>query len=191
MSAYVDELEGLLDDVDLGEFDERVRRSSVRTPSSRSSFQARQAPTAASQGQVQAATRNLDVKIETLSTSLKAVEAKVNALAAESEKTRTGVRKEIARDRKTDDALRNEIQQTKLLAVLLPLLTQGETIDVDNDGTQVKVATQSTNQLASLLPILLLFGGGFGSGSGDNKGGGGLGDPLMLILLLTVLGKNK
>src|SRR5688572_21314240 len=100
MSTYVDELEGLLDDVDLGEFDERVRRSSVRTPSSRSSFQGRQAPTAASQGQVQAATRNLDVKIETLSTSLKAVEAKVNALAAESEKTRAGVRKEVMGVRK-------------------------------------------------------------------------------------------
>jgi hypothetical protein len=190
MSTYTDELEGLLDDVDLGEFDERVRRSSVRTPSSRSSFQARQAPTAASQGQVQAATRNLDVKIETLSASLKAVESKVNALAAESEKTRAGVRKEVMGARKTDDSLRNEIQQTKLLAVLLPLLTQGDTIDVEkDDGTVVKVATQSTNPLATLLPILLLFGGGYGSGSGDNKSGG-LGDPIMLILLLTLLNKK-
>jgi hypothetical protein len=189
MNTYVDELEGLLDDVDLGEFDERVRRSSVRTPTSRSSFQARQAPTAASQGQVQAATRNLDVKIETLSTSLKAVESKVNALAAESEKTRAGVRKEIMGARKTDDALRNEIQQAKLLAVLLPLITQGDTITVENDdGSQFKVATQSTNQLATLLPILLLFGTG-GYGSGDTKSGG-LGDPIMLILLLTLLGKK-
>lgn len=189
-STYVDELEGLLDDVDLGEFDERVRRSSVRTPSSRSSFQARQAPSAASQGQVQAATRNLDVKIDTLSNALKAVESKVNALAAESEKTRAGVRKEIARDRKTDDALRNDIQQTKLLSVLLPLLSQGDSIEVTkDDGSTAKVATQSSNQLATLLPILLLFGGGYGSGSGDGKPGG-LGDPVMLILLLTLLNKG-
>ena len=168
---------------------ERVRRSSVRTPSSRSSFQARQAPTAASQGQVQAAARNLDVKIETLSNAVKAVEGRVNALAAEGEKTRAGVRKEIMGSRRSDDSLRNDIQQTKLLAVLLPLLTQGDTIDVEkDDGQVVKVATQSTNQLASLLPILLLFGGGYSSGPGDNKGG--LGDPVMLILLVTLLGKK-
>lgn len=190
MNGYVDELEGLLDDVDFGEFDERVRRSSVRTPPSRSSFQARQAPTAASQSQVQSATRNLDVKIETLSASLKAVESRVNALAAESEKTRAGVRKEIMTSRRADDSLRSDVQQTKLLSVLLPLLSQGDTIDVEkDDGTVAKVVTRSTSQMSSLLPILLLFGGGFGSGSTDNKGG--LGDPVMLILLLTLLDKGK
>lgn len=189
MSTYVDELEGLLDDVDLGEFDERVRRSSVRTPSGRSSFQARQSPSAASQSQVQAATRNLDVKIETLSASLKVIESKVNALALESEKTRAGVRKEIMGSRKSDDALRAEIQQTKLLAVLLPMLSQGDTVTVsDDDGKEFKVATQSTNQMASLLPILLLSGGSFNSAPGETKGG--LNDPMTLILLVTLLGKK-
>jgi len=190
MPTYEDELEGLLDDVDFGEFEERVRRSSVRTPSSRSSFQARQAPTPASQGQVQAAARNLDVKIETLSTAVKALESKTNALAAESEKTRAAVRKEITDRRKTDDATRADVQQTKMLAVLLPLLSQGETVTLRDDetGKEVKVAAQSDNQLASLLPILLLFGTGSGYGSGDTKGG--LGDPITLILLVTLLGKK-
>jgi hypothetical protein len=190
MSPYVDELEGLLDDVDdFGEFEERVRRSSVRTPSGRSSFQARQAPTAASQTQVQAAARNLDVKIETLSAAVKAVESRTNALAAESEKTRAALRKEIMDRRKTGDVTRNDLQQTKMLAVLLPLLTQGETVTVQDDsGKEFKVATQSDSQLGSLLPFLLLFGTGSGYGSGDSKGG--LGDPIMLILLLTLLGKK-
>jgi hypothetical protein len=191
MSPYVDELEGLLDDVDdFGEFEERVRRSSVRTPSGRSSFQARQAPTAASQSQVQAAARNLDVKIETLSAAVKAVESRTNALAAESEKTRAAFRKEIMDRRKAGDVTRNDLQQTKMLAVLLPLLTQGETVTVqDESGKEFKVATQSDSQLASLLPILLLFGTGSGGyGSGDSKGG--LGDPIMLILLVTLLGKK-
>lgn len=182
----VDELESLLDDLDLGESEERAWRGRprppVRTPSPRSSFQPRQAPTAASQTQVQAAARNLDAKIETLSGAVKALETRTTGIAAEQDKVAVALRKEAVERKKSTDAIRADLQQTKMLAVLLPMLTQESVNATDAQGNQVRVVTQSQNQIASLLPLFLLMGAG---SSSDGKGPFGDGiSPLLLLLLI-------
>jgi hypothetical protein len=191
MNGYVDELESLLDDIDLGEFEERARggrsRSQVRTPTARSSFQPRQAPSAASQSQVQAAARNLDGKIETLSNAVKALETKTNGIAADQDRATVALRKEITARSKTGDAVRADLQQTKLLAVLLPMITQGSVAATDSaTGREVRVVTQSQNQFASFLPFLLLMGGGM---SGGDASKGPLGDSTTTLLLLMMLNR--
>ena len=187
MNVYVDELESLLEDTDFGEFEERARpvrsRARVRTPSSRSSFQARQAPTAASQSQVQAATRTLDAKIETLSRAVKDLEGRTAALTTEQTRTSTALAKEVALRKRSIETTRNDLQQTRMLSVLLPMLTQGETTEVVDEATgkTIKVLTASDSQFASMLPLLLLTSGGAGT---DSKGLLGDSNNLLLLALL-------
>ncbi|GLI01055.1 hypothetical protein [Phytohabitans aurantiacus] len=185
MNGYTDELDSLLDGFEYEDFDERVARrrpTAVRTPSRQSSFTSRQAPTAASQGQVQAAARNLDAKIETLGNAVKTLESRTNGLAAEQERTTALLRKEATDRTKGVDATRAELQQTRMLALLLPLISQQAVEVPAEDGRTVKVVTQSQDQLSTLLPLLLLLPG---------LSGGDTGKPMDLtpILLITALRK--
>ena len=196
MNGYVEDIDSLLESLDLGDFEERSRRSrrqpSVRTPSRRSSFTQRPAPSAASQAQVQTAARNLDAKIETLSTAVKAIETRANSLSAEQDRVAAILRKEAEDRKKGIDSTRADLQQTKMLAVLLPLLTQ-QTVEAtdpntgqplrDASGQPVRVVTQSQNQLTTLLPLLLLLPGT--SGGGDPAKGGLDLTTLLLVVLLS------
>ncbi|MFJ7158155.1 hypothetical protein ACIQUQ_24910 [Streptomyces sp. NPDC101118] len=186
MSGY-DDIESLLDGFEFDEFDESSapRRQTVRTPTRRSSFIPRHTQAAASQSQVQTSVRNLDSKIETLGNAVKSLETRTNALSAGQSKLATTVRKEAEERKKGSDAIRADLQQTKMLSLLLPMLTQ-ETVDADANGKQVKVVTQSQGQFASLLPLMLLMPGMSGGESGKGGGLGG-GDMLTTLLLLSVL----
>jgi predicted RNase H-like nuclease (RuvC/YqgF family) len=186
MATYFEELESMLDGVEMEEFEERSRRRAptVRTPTRQSSFVQRATPSPASQTQVQTAARNLDAKIETLTAGVKALETRTNTLAAEQDKQGVLLRKEVTDRRKTADGIRGDLQQTKMLAVMLPLLTQ-ETVDAtDANGAQVKVVTQSQNQLASILPFLLLMQPGYGGGADGAKGPFGDSSTMLLMILL-------
>lgn len=185
-TTYFEELESLLDDVELEEFEERSRPRgpAVRTPPRQSSFAQRPAPTAASQSQVQTATRNLDAKIETLSAAVKALETRTNTLAAAQDRQAAALRKEILERRKSIDATRSDLQQTKMLAVLLPMLTQESVDTTDATGRQVKVVTQSQNQLASILPFLLLTQSSVGTDGGKGPFGDGIMGLLPILLLI-------
>ncbi|MBB5076375.1 hypothetical protein [Nonomuraea endophytica] len=186
-SAYFEELEALLDDAESEDFDERTRRppATVRTPPRQSSFVQRSAPSAASQSQVQAAARNLDSKIETLSTAVRALETRTDALTTAQDRQTALLRREVAGRRKAADGLRTDLQQTKMLAVLLPMLTQQAVESTDDNGRPVRVLTQSQNPLTMILPLLLLTQPP--SGADGNKGA--FGDPTMLILLLTAFNR--
>jgi predicted RNase H-like nuclease (RuvC/YqgF family) len=187
-TTYYGELESLLDSIESEEFEERSRgrAPAVRTPTRQSSFVQRATPTPASQTQVQSATRNLDAKIETLSNAVKALETRTNTLAAEQDRQTAALRKEISERTKSADATRADLQQTKMLAVLLPLLTQESVDATDASGRNVKVVTQSQNQLASILPFLLLFQ----PSAGSNGSKGPLGDSTMPLLLVLLLAKR-
>jgi hypothetical protein len=191
MNGYVDELESLLDDMDFGEFEEaaprRSPRAQVRTPSRQSSFQPRQTATPASQTQVQAAARNLDGKIETLTSAVKALETRANSMAAEQDRTTSALGKEITARKKGSDAIRGDLQQTKMLSVLLPLLTTETVPATGAQGQQLQVVTQSQNQFASILPFLLLMGGMGGSGDSSK---GPLGDQSSMLMLLLLLSRK-
>jgi predicted RNase H-like nuclease (RuvC/YqgF family) len=186
MNGYSEDLDSLLDSLEYEEFEEAApsRRSPVRTPSRQSSFIPRQTTTPASQTQVQSAARNLDSKIETLSKAVQALETRTNSLSTAQDRQAALVRKEVTDRRRSTDATRSDLQQTKMLAVLLPLLTQETTDATDDQGRTVKVVTQSQNQLATLLPLLLLLPGYSG---GDGKGPLGGGDSTMMLLLLVLL----
>lgn len=180
-------MESLLDSFEAGEFAEApFRRPPVRTPTGRPSYEPRPAPNAASQGQVQAAARNLDSKIETLSNAVKALEARTNTLGSEQERVGAVVRKEIEERKKTADGIRGELQQTKTLSVLLPFLTQSST--EISDGTRTAtVLTKPTSGIASFLPFLLLMSGPTTEGSKGMLGG----DNTMMLLLLVMLSDRK
>jgi hypothetical protein len=186
----IDELESLLDDSDFADFEERSprrnMRSQVRTPSRRSSFQPRQTTTPASQTQVHAAARNLDSKIETLTTAVKALETRANSAATEQDRTTVALRKEITDRKKTADTIRGDLQQTKMLSVILPMVTQ-DTVPATNTATgqPVQVVAQSQNQFASILPLLLLMGGS----SGDSAKGP-LGDQMTTLMFVLLLSKK-
>ncbi|WP_030194897.1 hypothetical protein [Streptomyces sp. NRRL S-87] len=186
MSGY-DELDTLLDGLDFDEFDEgSPGRRSMRTPSRRSSFTPRHTPAPASQSQVQSSVRNLDSKIETLGNAVKSLEARTDSLTASQNRLAATVRKEAEERKKGSDVIRADLQQTKMLTLLLPMLTQ-ESVDASVGSKQVKVVTQSQNQFSTLLPLLLLMPGM----SGGDAGKGGLGGDMMTnLLLLSMLTKK-
>jgi cysteinyl-tRNA synthetase len=188
-STYFEDLDSLLDDMDVADFEERrrARRTPpVRTPSRQSSFLQRTGPSAASQGQVQAAARNLDTKIETLTSAVKALETRTNTIAGEQDRVGVALRKEVAERKRSADAVRADLQQTKTLSVLLPMLTQ-QTVDAtDANGRAVRVVTQSQNQLASILPFLLLMQ----PASAGDAAKGPLGDSTMTLMLALLLNKG-
>ncbi|MGW5192750.1 hypothetical protein ACWEOO_26135 [Kribbella sp. NPDC004138] len=187
MNGYSEDLDSLLDSLDYDEgFEEAAPRRStmVRTPTRQSSFVPRQTTTPASQTQVQSAARNLDSKIETLSSAVQALETRTNTLSTNQDRQGGLLRREVADRRKSADTIRADLQQTKMLAVLLPLISQETTDAVDDSGRSIKVLTQSQNQLGILLPLLLLLPGYSG---GDNKAGFGGGDSTMMLLLLVLL----
>lgn len=176
MNGYVEDIESIFDEFDTEAWEERQRRggrtSPLRTPSRRSSFMQRTPPSAATQGQVQAATRNIDSKIETLSNAVKALEGRTNTIATEQTKMGSAL-----------TTTRGDLQQTKTLGVLLPFITQ-KPVELTSGDKTYKVLTQSSNQLVQFLPLFLLLSP---TGGGGNKGGA-FADPTMLILLAAILG---
>lgn len=191
MNGYVEDIDSFLEGIESDEFEERTRRRRppVRTPSRQTSFVPRSTPTPATQGQVQAATRTIDSKIETLSNAVKALEARSTGLSASQDRLGAALNKEVAERKKVIDGTRADIQQTKMLSAILPLVTQTTADATDNTtGKSVKVLTRSDNQLASLLPLLLLMSPG--AGAGDGKGPLG-GDNTMMLMMLVLLSGNR
>jgi hypothetical protein len=182
MATDIDAIEAL-DEADFSEFEEAFRPA-VRTPSSRSSFQPRTPVAAASQGQVQAAARNLDSKIETLSNAVKALESRTNTLTSRVDRTASGLAREVVQRKKAEDAIRADVQQTKSLAVLLPLLSQKTITATDSTGATHNVLTQSDNTFATLLPLFLILPG---TSQADGTKGPFGGDMLTTLLLFKVV----
>jgi hypothetical protein len=194
MNGFGEDLDTLLESLDDAEFEERARRGRsrppVRTPTRQSSFMPRPSPSVASQGQVQAATKNLDAKIETLSNAVKALETRTTALSAGQDRLAAGLSKELEGRKKGTTALQADLQSTKTLAAILPLITSSTvnaTIDTDTGSKEVKVVTASDNQLTSLLPFLLLMAP---PSTADGASKGPFGDTLGIVLLASVLGKK-
>ena len=181
-----EDLESMLDGFESYEFEERApRRPPVRTPSRQSSFAPRPTTTSATQTQVQSAARNLDSKIETLSNAVKALEGRVNGVSADQVRTTAALKKEIDDRKKVTEVIRADVQQTKVLGALLPLVGQStvEIREVDAEGQATgkvqKVLAPPTNPIATMLPIFLLLG----SGTGGDGARGGFGDGILPLLI--------
>jgi hypothetical protein len=143
-----------------------ARRPPVRTAGRQSAYRPQPNTSPVTQAQLQAALARVNSQITTNSNAIKAVDGRVRTASAEQARTAAMLRKEIA-DRKTaETATRREIQSTREMAVLLPLIAK------DNP----------------LIGLLLIGGGGslFG-GSADSTGAGGssMNNTLVMALVLS------
>lgn len=194
MTMYAEDLDSFLDNLEFDESDERSRRGGrrnqqpLRTPSPQSSFQPRPSQNYVTQAQLQAAVKTLDGKITTLASNVKTLETRTNSVAAEQDRLSAALRKEVEERKKTTDAIRRDLQQTKTLSVLLPLMTQKAEDFQKRDGTPIKVLTQPSDSLRTMLPFLLLMGGPSGEAS---SGSGPLGDNTMLLMMAVLLSDRK
>lgn len=194
MTMYSEDIDSFLDTLEFDESDERARprgrrgQTPLRTPSPQSSFQPRPSPTTVTQAQLQAAVKTLDGKITTLAGNVKTLETRTTSVAAEQDRIAAGLRKEIEERKKNTEGIRRDLQQTKTLSVLLPMISQKTEDVVKRDGTTVKVVTQPSDSLSSVLPFLLLMGGN----SGDSAPGGGMlgGDSSNTLLLAVLLSRR-
>jgi hypothetical protein len=170
MPSYDDDLDDYgAEDYDL--YDEAVRPVRTVRTARPASVTARSTDRPVSQAQLQMVISQFNGRLTQNSGAIQRVNATVN-----------GVGRDLRRQAASIRDTRQDVGQLRDLQLILPLL-QG-------------VIGQDNQQLALLLPFLLLGGiGGGGGGYGRSGGGGGLlggGDGLLLILLLTtVLNKDS
>jgi hypothetical protein len=141
-------------------YGEARRPSPVRTAPRQSAYTPRPSGTSApvTQVQLQAALARVSQQIGTNSNAIKTVDGRVRGLATEQGRITTGLRKEVTDRKKDADALRRDLQSTRELSALLPLVTAGQ-----------------TGPIATLAPLLFLLPPGTltGGGSGDASSNSG------------------
>lgn len=175
------------------EWDERSRRQrgrvgpSVRTPP-RGDPVAKQSPTGyALKAELAATARKLDGRIGVLSTSLTKLGHRTRALEVENGRIGAALRKEIVTRKKTTDDLRRTLDETRQIAMLMPLLSSPGSVTVG--GTTYQVSDGDT--FSKLLPILMFSStGASGSGSGGGLFGGDNSGMMMAVLAIALSG-NK
>jgi hypothetical protein len=115
------------------------------------------------------------------SRAIQTVDGRMRNLSADLGRQTAALRKETAGQRK-------DLQSTREMAGLFPLLTPPPTVTLGS-GATLQTATVTPSNMATLAPLLLLMspdlsGGTSGGTSGDGLfGGGAMG--LLLILALT------
>ena len=138
----------------------------VRTAPRQSAYSPRPSGTGApvTQQQLQAALARVSQQIGVNSNAIKTVDGRVRGVVAEQGRMGGALRKEMADRKKDTDGLRRELQSTRELSALIPLVAQPGT-------TLGNIAP-----LAHLLPSETFTGGGGGGGTG---GSGGTGSSLL------------
>lgn len=129
----------------------------VKTAPRQSAYSPRPSGTTApvTQQQLQAALARVSQQIGVNSNAIKTVDGRVRGVVAEQGRMGGALRKEIADRRKDADKLRRELQSTRELSALIPLVAP--------PGTTLG----NLAPLAHLLPSETFTGGG-GSGGGDS-----------------------
>lgn len=201
MFEAFDEADEAFDEADEA-FDEAARprgfrRSQVSVARGTPASPQRPAGNYVTQTQLQTAVARLTGQITTNSRAIKAVESRTNTIGAEQTRQSAALRKEIADRKKATDGLRNDLQQTKQIAALLPLISQPSSIQAFVAPTSGAPATQqaqvlvaSNNTLNTLLPLLLLTGDS-SSGSGGGLLGGSDSTTTLLVLALALGGIGR
>jgi hypothetical protein len=146
----------------------------------------------ATKADLQATAQRLDGRIATNSKAITTLDGRTRALETETGRIGTALKKEIADRTAVTQALQRGLDESRQIAMLLPLLSTTDTVTI---GTQANVMIDTGDKFTKLLPILLLSGGfgGFGSGTsaapGQSSGGlfggdGGIG-TLAIVMALT------
>jgi hypothetical protein len=156
------------DESDEGWGEARRRQRPVRTSTGRNTYSPR--PSGASQpvtqAQLQAALARVSQQITVNSGAIKTLDGRVRGVAADQNKLSALVRKDSAERKKGLDTVRRDLQQTRELSALIPLVTYS-----DPTGPLARLAP-----LLFLLPSDALNGGSSSSspstGSSDSLLGG-------------------
>ena len=147
---------------DIGEA-RRIRP--IKTAPRQSAFtpRATSSPSYVTQVQLQTALARVSQQIGVNSTAIKTLDGRVRGTAAEQGRLGAGLRKETADRKKESDTLRRNLESTRELSALLPLVAKS--------GTTLG----NLAPLAFLLPPDVLGGATGGSSSGSSSGilGGG------------------
>lgn len=164
-----------------------LQRPSVAT--GRNLYRQRPSGQYVTQAQLEAAMARVGAQIRANSNAVRTLTGRV-------ESTLVAIRKETAERKKDTQALKKDLQQTKELSALLPLLIQprsvGPTRSLSGSGIPdgSKPLVQSDDALSTLLPFLLLMGDMGGGGGGGLFGGGEGGSSLMMLVLVLALSKR-
>jgi hypothetical protein len=161
----VDEVDEALDEARRG-----PSRPPVRTSGGGNTYRPRPNNNTVTQAQLQAALARVSGQINTNSTAIKTVDGRVRGLTSEQVRVTGALRREIADRKKESEAARREIQSTREMAAILPIISKG-------------------NPLVGLLAIGMggsLFGGSGGSSTGDSNS-----NWLLPAILLPALAKSS
>ena len=138
----------------------------------KSAYQARPNPQPVTQAQLQAALAKVSQQINAGTAAVKAVDARVRGVAAETERTGIALRKEIAERKKEVLAVRKDLQSTREMAAIMPMLT----------------SLGGGSGMATIAPLLLLgqdVSGAEGAASGS---GGAFSGTTGIITLMALAG---
>lgn len=125
-----------------------------------------------SQAQLQAALAKVSQQISVNSAAVKAVDQRVRGVAAETERTGIALRKEIGERKKEILAVRKDLQATREMAAILPLLTS-----IGGGGP-----------MATFAPLLLLGNDVSGTEPAGSNGGGMFSGTTGLIAMMAIAG---
>ena len=186
-------------ELDLAELDSEgdfAERAQIKKPSSQPSFKPRPpagTPAAVTQAQLEAALARVDGKIKTVADGVSTINSRLGSVA-------TASKKEAEERKKGIDTQSKDLNQKLQLLALLPLLIQPPSAKLasgtlaDVNGVNIPaVSTPDTNNLDSILPLLLVSGlGGTGSsGGGLGLGGDGSDGGILLLALALAFANPK
>ncbi len=118
-----DEVDEALDEARRG-----GRRPPVRTSGGGNTYRPRPNNNFVTQAQLQAALGRVSGQIATNSTAIKTVDGRVRGLTSEQVRVTSALRKEIAERKKDAEAVRREIQSTREMAAILPIVAKNNPI---------------------------------------------------------------
>jgi hypothetical protein len=148
----------------------------------------------ATKAELQATAQRLDGRIATNSKAITTLDGRTRVIETETGKIGSALKKEIAERKTVTEALRRGLDESRQIAMLMPLLSTQDTIsaNIGPNNSAVNVVVDSGDKFSKILPILLLSGGfggststpGAGQTGGLFGGDGGIGS-LSLIMALT------
>ncbi|MBN8500727.1 MAG: hypothetical protein J0M19_06215 [Sphingomonadales bacterium] len=181
-SAFEADFEGLVesdfenDESDFGEAVRRRRplfnapRPGLRLPRHGNPTVSAPRGGVATKAELDATAKRLDDRIATSSAAIKALDGRTAATERELSGTGAALRKEIAIRKKETVGLKKEIDESRQIAMLMPLLGGG------------------TDPVSKMLPFLLYSGmGSSSSGLGGSSESGGGNNMMMLMMMMIAM----
>ena len=180
-SAFESDFESLFDEdfeydeFDPGEYDERARRKrpisfrpSLRTPPQGNATVQPQKSGYATKAELDATAKKLDGRIATNSTAIKTLDRRTHSAERELNSVSGALKKEIALRKKETGDLRKGLDESRQIAMLMPLLGGGD------------------DKFSKMLPVLM-YGGMLGGGTGSSASGDSNNSMMMTMMMVMAM----